>query len=210
MGNGLIVLHRASEPLQKIVRQLRVLAVAADHIAGAGRLGCTPHDGAIHRHTWYEATELLPLDCTLCIDVAIAHDGRERHDRKRLPAGPGSINLWRAPALNVRWHVLDDGGEGLYGPDTLRGVDAWLHLLIEQEPTEVGWEVLMREVKTAIPQGAIEILGKCLPPARLVFLGVEKRRQLLPLRHGLRTSRLPAICGLKGFFDAWQFQEVSA
>src|SRR5215471_3377227 len=57
MGNGLIVLHRASEPLQKIVRQLRVLAVAADHIAGAGRLGCAPHDGAIHRYTWYEATE---------------------------------------------------------------------------------------------------------------------------------------------------------
>src|SRR5262249_14160545 len=146
------------------------------------RLRCAPHDCAVHRHAWYGATELLPLDFALCIAVAIAHDGRERHDGKRLPTGPERINLWCTPALNVRWHVLDDGGEGLYGPDALGGIDAGLHLLIEQEPPEVGWEMPMGEVHAAIRQGTIESLVKRLPPTRLAFLGVEKRCELLPLR----------------------------
>src|SRR5215467_1164411 len=88
MGNVLIALHRVSEPLQKIVRQLRVLAVAADHIAGAGRLGCAPHDSAIHRYTWYEATEPKQQ----------SHPNSPSHPARVAPAAPAA----RHPTLARR------------------------------------------------------------------------------------------------------------
>src|SRR5262245_17610992 len=111
----------------------------------------------MHRHAWYGTTELLPLNRTLWITVAIAHDGRQGHHGKYPPAGPKRIYLWRAPALDVRWHVLAHGGEGFNRLNALGGVDARLHVLIEQQPPEVGWEMPMGEVEAAIPQSAIEL-----------------------------------------------------
>ena len=202
VGNGLVTFRRSGQPLQEIVRQFRVLAVAADHIARARRLWRAPYQPAVYLHSRYETTELLPFDFALRIGVPIAHERGHGHHREGLPAGPEGINLRCPPALNVRRHVFDDGGKVLHRLNALRGVDTRPHVFVEPQPAEVDWKIPVREVQAAISQGAVEILIKRFAPACLALLRVKKLGQLLPLGHCLRAAWLPTIFGLKFFLHA--------
>src|SRR5262245_49461646 len=181
-----------------------MLAVATDHVTRASSLGRAAYQFAVHLHTRYRATELLPFDFALSIGIPIAHDGWRSHDGKCLPADPERIHLWCAPALHVRRHVLDHGAEGFNSLKALRGRHAGPHVCIEEEPTKVGRKMPVGEVHAAVPQGAIQIIIKRFAPPRLALLGVEELGQLLPLRQCVRTPQLPAIPGLKFFPGPWQ------
>src|SRR5215475_11509989 len=165
-----------------------MLAVATDHVTRASSLGRAAYQFAVHLHTRYRATELLPFDFALGIGIPIAHDGWGGHDGEGLPADPERIHLRCAPALNVRRHVLDHGAEGSNSLEALRAAHAWPHFFIEEEPTKVGRKMPVGEVHAAVPQGAIQIIIK----------------RFAPLRQCVRTPRLPAIHGLKFFPGPWQ------
>ena len=176
----------------KRVGELRVLAVGVDHVAGARRLRIATHLLALPRRVGNQAGELLAFHHALLVRVAVAHHRGERHHREGLAAAPEGVDLRRAPALDVRRHVFDDGRELLDRRDPLRRVDLRLHVLVEQEPAEVGREVAIGEVDRAIPHRAVHRLVELDPPARLARLGLEVRGHLLPLVHGLGAARLLA------------------
>src|SRR5262245_25731613 len=100
MRHGLLTFCWSGEPLQEILRQFGMLAIAADHIARARRLWRVPDQPATDLHPWHETAELLSFNFALRTGIPVAHDRWRGHHREGLSVGPGSINLRCAPALN--------------------------------------------------------------------------------------------------------------
>src|SRR5262249_13046517 len=73
MSHGLVTFCRSGQPLQEIVRQFGVLAIAVDHIARARRLWRAPHQPATDLHPRHETAELLSFNFALRIGSPIAH-----------------------------------------------------------------------------------------------------------------------------------------
>src|SRR5262249_49489138 len=137
MSHGLVTFCRSGQPLQEIVRQFGVLAIAVDHIARARRLWRAPHQPATDLHPRHETAELLSFNFALRIGSPIAHNRWRGYHRKGLPADPEGINLRCAPALNAWRHVFDDGGKVFNRLYALWRIDTRLHVFVEPQPAKV-------------------------------------------------------------------------